>query len=177
MVYKKGEFEKITFSKGYYWSAVKELQDSEKLFLKNIPGIKKSLLISLGEEKSAKRKSFTLHLLGWSRDYIVIPKVLTSYFKDRNISVANAAARAFFPMFASGKTNLPLEKVLKLLGRRNKYLKNKALGILAFSNRNDLLRIKKTVRLSYLKHLLDSGEPMISEPAKLLFQKISRIRS
>ena len=173
-VYDRREYKKITYDKGYYWSEVKEMQDIEKKFLKYLTSNLDKIIYTLNKEQSIETKTYLLHLLGWSNEYKEIPIILASFFDSKNISIVNAAARALFPMIASGKTKLPLDETYKLLKKRNKYLKNKALGLLAFSSAKDLEEIKKVFSKKYIDKLTMSKESIVSSPAKMLLNRFDK---
>ncbi|MEX0909854.1 MAG: hypothetical protein WDZ75_01005 [Candidatus Paceibacterota bacterium] len=162
----------VSFHLGYYWSDNKELRRLEGLFLETVSQNKDQILALLQEERSARIRSQLVHLLGWAEEYEEAPQVLISHFDEKSIDVANAAARALFPMAASGKVPLPTEEVLMLLDRRSKYLKNKALGLIALCPDTEKDKIIKFLDVSRIERLSRHKESIVRKPAKMLYDYI-----
>lgn len=163
---KKGKFTS-NYSKGYYLSNLPEIRQLENLFLQEVPNQKNHLISKI---KKGENISSILQLLGWSKDYKIIPNLLLKYISHHNVSVSNSAMRALFPMVASGKYKLNENLIIPLIYKRSKYVKNKALGLLAFSGAN----LDKKIDKAYIEKLSNHQEPMVSGPAQMLLENLTK---
>lgn len=129
---------KMSFDRGYWWSVNdNSLRGLEENFL-SISVRAGPIIRALRNEPQSGRRTLLIHLLGWSKQTSLTTPIFLKYLEDPNVRFCNAAARALFPLVAAHKVSIDHRSVLKLLRRRSKYCKNKALGLLSWMPQLDV---------------------------------------
>ncbi len=164
----------MTYDKGYWWcTSDMILQKHETSFIQTAKD--KELCMSLlAKYKNTKELPRAISLLGWSKDHEWSGRLLESYVSKNKYRVTNATLRALFPKVVASKYLLNKKTIHTALYSRSLDVKNKILGILAFTSSGIMLSHLSMGDKKYIQSLVKhKDEARIAILARMLVDKLN----